>query len=72
VSGSQCVDDIRAAVAALNRGELDGYLRRFEPSSVRRVDGIEEPFSLSSVTENLGHLFCIRGVAPERRASFWH
>lgn len=56
VSGSQCVADIRAAVAALNRGELDGYLQHFGPSSVRWVDGIEDPFSLSSVSENLSQL----------------
>jgi hypothetical protein len=56
VSDGQSVDDIRAAVAALNGGDIDGYLRYFEPSSVRWVDGIADPFSLGTVTENLGQL----------------
>jgi predicted ester cyclase len=53
---SQCANDIRTAVAALNRGEVNDYLRHFGPSSVRWVDGIEEPFSLKDVEENLGQL----------------
>jgi predicted ester cyclase len=56
VNGGQCVKDIRAAVAALNRGEPDEYLRHFGPTSMRWVDGIEEPFSLTEVRENLGQL----------------
>jgi uncharacterized protein len=53
---SQCANDIRTAVAALNRGELNDYFRHFGPSSVRWVDGIEEPFLLSDVEESLGQL----------------
>jgi predicted ester cyclase len=56
VNDRRCVTDIRAAVAALNRGDSDGYLRQFEPTSMRWVDGIEEPFSLADVRENLGQL----------------
>jgi predicted ester cyclase len=56
VNGGQCVDDIRTAVAALNRGDHDEYLRHFGPTSMRWVDGIAEPFSLTDVRENLSQL----------------
>ncbi len=56
MNGGQCVDDIRTAVAALNRGEPDEYLRHFGPASLRWVDGIGEPFSLTDVGENLAQL----------------
>ena len=56
MNGGQCVNDIRAAVAGLNRGDLNEYLRHFGPTSLRWVDGIREPFSLSYVSENLEQL----------------
>jgi predicted ester cyclase len=56
VSTSQCANDIRSAVAALNRGDVSGYLRHFGTPSARWVDGIDEAFSLNDVDENLGHL----------------
>jgi predicted ester cyclase len=53
VSEGPCVRDIRIAVASLNQGELDAYFRFFRPSCMRWVDGIEVPFSLDEVQENL-------------------
>jgi len=53
---SQCTDDIRDAVNAFNRGEIDGYLRHFGIQASRWVDGIDQAFSLSEVEENLRQL----------------
>jgi len=53
VNGRQCVSSIRIAVAALNRGEVNEYLRHFGPASLRWVDGLDTPFSISDVAENL-------------------
>jgi predicted ester cyclase len=71
VTDSQAVNDIRNAVAALNDGQLNGYLEHFTPSSVRWVDGVETPFSLGDVGENLGHLIsAFQGLHLEEELSF--
>jgi hypothetical protein len=58
VSGA--VAAVRAAVAALNRGEIDDYFRRFDPASPRWIAGFAEPISLIDVRdgfEQLRHAF---------------
>jgi predicted ester cyclase len=56
VGSSECVKDIRSAVAALNQGDVSGYLRHFGDPSPRWVDGIDEAIPLSDVAENLSQL----------------
>jgi predicted ester cyclase len=50
------VDLVRAAVDKLNAGDIDGYLSYCHPSSVRRVIGVDEPFSYETVGEGLRQL----------------
>lgn len=50
------VEAVRAAVAALNAGDPEGYLQAFTPTSLRWVPGIEEPFPLVDIAENIGQL----------------
>ena len=50
------VGAVRAAVAALNSGDPEGYLQAFTPTSLRWVPGIEEPFPLAAIAENIGQL----------------
>lgn len=47
---------IRSAVAALNDGDVDGYLTHFEPSCLRWIDGFAEPLGLSEVAASLRQL----------------
>jgi len=44
---------IRAAVAAFNRGDVEGYLATFHPSCRRWIVGIEEPLPLSDVDQGM-------------------
>jgi predicted ester cyclase len=46
-------DLIRRSVAALNRGDVDGYLAGFSPNCVRWVPGLDTPLRLSDVAANL-------------------
>jgi hypothetical protein len=50
------VDAIRAAVAALNSGDIDGYFGYFDPLCKRWVAGIEQPLTLSDVRHGLQYL----------------
>ena len=50
------VEAVRAAVAALNAGDPEGYLQAFTPTSLRWVPGIVEPFPLVDIAENIGQL----------------
>jgi SnoaL-like polyketide cyclase len=43
------VDAIRIAAQALNDGDLDGYLRHFDPACERWAVGFEQPLSLADV-----------------------
>jgi hypothetical protein len=52
-SSSQCTDDIRAAVNALNRGQVEEYLRHFSAQSLRWVDGIDAAIPVTDVDSNL-------------------
>jgi hypothetical protein len=49
-------DLIRQLVAALNSGDVDGYLAGFSPTSVRWVSGLETPLTLSDIEVNLRQL----------------
>jgi ketosteroid isomerase-like protein len=56
MSGSEAVTAIRSAVAALNRGDLEGYLGHFAPDCPRWIPGGTEPLSLAEVGDNLRQL----------------
>jgi predicted ester cyclase len=53
---TSCTDAVRAAVAALNSGDIDGYLKAFHPLCRRWIVGFEQPLSLPDIDENLRHL----------------
>jgi hypothetical protein len=53
MSDSKASDTVRAAVMALNGGDIDGYLRHFDPSCPRWVPGFEQPLTLTDIGENL-------------------
>ena len=57
MSESKAVDAVRAAVAALNDGDIDGYLRHFEPACRRWIAGIAQPFALVDVGDGLRQLW---------------
>lgn len=47
---------VRAAVGALNGGDVDGYLAHFEPSCLRWLAGFEQPLPLAEVEGSLRQL----------------
>lgn len=47
---------IRSAVDAVNRGDVEGYLRNFSSSCVRWIAGFDQPMSLADVGEHLSQL----------------
>jgi hypothetical protein len=49
---STAVSAVRSAVAALNDGDVDGYLRYFVPSCPRWVPGIAQPLGLTDIADN--------------------
>jgi predicted ester cyclase len=53
---------IRSAAAAMNRGDVKGYLSHFSSSCVRWIAGFDQPMSLDGVGEHLGEL--IRAFDP--------
>jgi hypothetical protein len=52
MSDSEVLDTVRAAVAALNDGDIDGYLKHFDPSCPRWVPGLEQPLTLTEISDN--------------------
>lgn len=54
---STAVDVVRSAVTALNDGDVDGYLRRFEPSCPRWVPGLAQPLTLAEISDNFRQLY---------------
>ena len=46
-------DLIRHSVAALNAGDVEGYLAGFSPDSPRWVSGLESPLTLNDIRANL-------------------
>jgi predicted ester cyclase len=50
------VGAIRAAVASLNRGDIDGYLSCFDSDALRWIDGYSTPLTFADVENNLRQL----------------
>lgn len=57
VSGSEDEVLLRRAVAALNEGDIEGYLSGFAPDCLRRVGGLDMALTVSDIRENLRQLF---------------
>jgi hypothetical protein len=53
MNNSMAVGAVRSAVAALNDGDIDGYLRYFDPSCPRWAAGLAQPLSLTDIGDNL-------------------
>jgi hypothetical protein len=56
VSGDEEEALLRRAVAALNAGDIEGYLSGFAPDCLRRVGGLGLALTVSDIRENLGQL----------------
>lgn len=56
MSDSRAVAVVRFAVAALNAGDVDGYLRSFDPSCPRWVPGFAQPLTLAEVGDGVRQL----------------
>jgi SnoaL-like polyketide cyclase len=56
MSEGKAVDAVRSAVAALNDGDIDGYLRHFEPACRRWIAGFAQPLALVDVGNGLRQL----------------
>jgi predicted ester cyclase len=56
MSDSTAVNVVRLAVTALNDGDIDGYLRRFDPSCPRWVPGLAQPLTLSEISDSFRQL----------------
>jgi predicted ester cyclase len=50
------VNTIREAVAAMNRGDIDGYLHHFEPSCLRWMAGLDDPVPLAVIEDGMRQL----------------
>jgi predicted ester cyclase len=48
---------VRRAVAALNSGDIEGYLSAFTLDCLRWVSGLDAPLTVPDIRENLGQLF---------------
>jgi predicted ester cyclase len=57
VSGNEEEALLRRAVAALNEGDIEGYLSGFAPACLRRVGGLNMALTVSDIRENLLQLF---------------
>ena len=67
MSGSGSVGVVRSAVAALNRGDIEGYTGHFDPSCRRWVAGITQPFTIADASDNLQQLGAVPTLAARRR-----
>jgi hypothetical protein len=56
MQASAAVVAIRSAVAALNAGDVDGYLGHFDPACPRWIPGSDQPLSLADIGDNLRQL----------------
>jgi hypothetical protein len=56
VGDGKAVDAVRSAVAALNDGDIDGYLGYFDPSCERWVAGFAQPLNVGDVGDGLRQL----------------
>jgi len=57
VSDNREVNLIRRAVAALNAGDIEGYLGGFAPDCLRRVGGLGVALTVPDIRDNIGQLF---------------
>jgi predicted ester cyclase len=57
VSGNVEASLVRQAVAALNRGDIEGYLRAFALDCLRWVGGLGMALTVPDIRENLTQLF---------------
>jgi hypothetical protein len=53
------VDVIQSAVGAFNIGDIDGYLRFFEPGCRRWIVGFDEPLTIGQVGDSLRELAAV-------------
>jgi predicted ester cyclase len=51
------VNLVRRAVAALNAGDIEGYLGGFAPDCLRRVGGLGLALTVPDIRDNIGQLF---------------
>ena len=56
MSDTDAVHAVRAAVAALNDGDIDGYLAGFSPSCLRWVSGLDVPRTLDDMRSDIVEL----------------
>jgi hypothetical protein len=56
MSDSSSAVAIRSAVAAMNAGDVDGYITHFAPTCERWVSGLDQPLSLDDVRKACGSL----------------
>jgi hypothetical protein len=56
VGDTNAVDAVRSAVAALNDGNLDGYLGHFDPSCPRWAPGFAQPLTLTDIRDGFSQL----------------
>src|SRR5258705_13041473 len=57
VSGNEEAALVRLAVAALNDGDIEGYLSGFAPDCLRWVGGLGVALTVSDIRENLTQLY---------------
>jgi predicted ester cyclase len=54
---STAADAVRSAVAALNDGDIDGYVRYFDPSCPRWAVGLAQPLTLTDIADSFRLLY---------------
>ena len=57
MSDSAAVNVVRLAVAALNDGDVDGYVRHFDSSCPRWVPGLAQPLTLAEISDSFRQLY---------------
>ena len=57
MSDIDAVHAVRTAVAALNDGDIDGYLAGFSPACLRWVSGLDVPRTLDDMRSDIGELY---------------
>ena len=57
VSDGDAVQAVRSAVAALNEGDVEGYLSGFSPSCLRWVAGTDVPRTLDEMRSDIAELY---------------
>jgi predicted ester cyclase len=57
MSDGDGVRAVRSAVAALNEGDIEGYLEGFSPSCLRWVSGMDAPRSLDDMRSDIVELY---------------